>query len=56
MSDQAIPQDVLDTPANPDGDGFIQLDVWSSSMIGSDGLIYTRTNGVIHVDGDAEDT
>jgi len=42
-----IPEDVEKTPAGPDGNGFVFLDVQADSMVGSDGETYVRQNGVI---------
>jgi len=51
-----IPQNVLDTPANAEGEGFVAFgDVWSLSMAGDDGLLYTRKSGVITVEAEDED-
>ena len=44
-----IPKDVVDTPAGPDGDGFVVLDILASAIVGSDGECYVRKNGVISV-------
>jgi len=49
MINENIPDEVVNTPAGPDGDGFVVLDVQSSSVVGPDGECYTRKKGVITV-------
>lgn len=49
MQTNTIPDDVTNTPAGPNDSGFIVLGVLASSVVGSDGECYIRTNGVISV-------
>ena len=48
-SNVIIPKDVQETPAGPDGNGFLILDILASSIVGLDGEIYTRKNGKIFI-------
>lgn len=52
---EEIPQSVRETPTGPDGNGFVPMaGVWSQSLVGDDGRIYTRKNGQITVDSDSD--
>lgn len=44
-----IPDDVLEAPIGPDGYGFVVLGIQTTSIVGSDGKIYTRKGGKISV-------
>jgi hypothetical protein len=50
-----IPADVENTPAGPDGNGFLALGIHASSIVGSDGNIYVRRNGVVSIAPEEED-
>ncbi len=52
----AIPVDVTNAPAGPDGNGFLWMDVSVSSMVGSDGNIYIRKNGVVSLAPEDEES
>lgn len=49
-----IPEDVLNTPADPDGDGFLTMGIYAPSILGSDGRLYVRKNGVVSLDTEFE--
>jgi hypothetical protein len=42
-----VPEDVKETPAGPNGNGFVCIDTVFQHIVGSDGEIYTRKNGVV---------
>lgn len=54
--DTEIPEDVQNTPAGPDGNGFLVLGVPAPFIVGSDGNIYTRENGEISIVPDIVDS
>ena len=54
MQNVTVPEDVEKTPAGPDGNGFVFMDVQTDSMVGSDGEIYVRQNGVITIAPEVE--
>jgi len=49
MNATTIPEDVTNTPAGPNNNGFIVLDIFASSIVGSDGECYTRKNGIVTI-------
>jgi hypothetical protein len=51
----AIPEDVTNTPAGPDGNGFLALGVQFESLLGSDDNFYVRENGVISLASETDD-
>ena len=54
--DMIIPKDVRETPAGPNGNGFMVGDILTEYIIGLDGKIYIRKDGKIFVPSDFEDT
>jgi len=50
-----IPEDVTSTPAGPDGNGFLVLGVHAQAIVGSDGDIYERKDGVVSLAPELED-
>ena len=54
MQDQTIPADVENTPAGPGGNGFVVHDIQADTMVGSDGEIYRRENGIITIAPEVE--
>lgn len=44
-----VPQDVLKTPADPNGNGFIVGDIYTESLVGSDSEIYMRRDGEVFI-------
>jgi hypothetical protein len=54
MQNVTIPEDVEKTPAGPGGNGFVILDMQADSMVGSDGEIYVRQNGVVSLAPEVE--
>lgn len=49
MKTTNILDDVKNTPVAPDGDGFLILGIQAESVVGSDGNVYTRRNGIISI-------
>lgn len=57
VAEDKVPENVRETPADAEGNGFVQagLDVSVGSLVGDDGIIYTRMKGEYFVDDeDAE--
>jgi hypothetical protein len=50
-----IPDDVQNTPAGPDGNGFVVLGAVSQFIVGLDGKIYVRKDGRIVVAPESEE-